>query len=598
MEEGGSPVKQKRMKGHMKSINNRIALSFSLLIAGILLIIVFSASALFTDRFMEQKNSLMQERTMMLSQEIDKKIDLYRQLVRSLKRDYLVSQFIKGTNEDYDMLHSRLGYLTSSTYGVQRVSLIDPSGRMIDTPESENFNRPLAELSGLEHFLRSGREEKFSAPHNFPSPTISPDYMQNNSLSYLSVVRDENFEVSGYVLMNVGRNYLFPSAQSLAHSLFDSTYIVSKSDGVIYRLGEWDPELEQESLKFAREGYFGETYRTVGDYTYYKQEVSTYPDWIMVGVASNAALKKDLMQLIWAVGLIGSLGILVVMVISRLISQKITRPIYNMKNAMAKFEQGEMPNKLEVTTRDELAYLVNGFNHMLDDINAFIDAVYHEQEEKKKAEVAALKFQLESLQSQINPHFLYNTLNTVSYLALKSRCVEIRMLIQSLNTLLRSTLSNQNEMVPIKKELEFLESYVKIQSYRYEEPVAVVYQVDEGALGCPIPKLLLQPLVENALLHGIYPRQGPGRILVSISSLDDSVEVSISDDGVGMDPQTLSRIRERHRGFNSVGLSNVDERLQLYYGEESKLTIESTKNIGTVISFTIPRESRYNESGG
>ena len=88
------------------------------------------------------------------------------------------------------------------------------------------------------------------------------------------------------------------------------------------------------------------------------------------------------------------------------------------------------------------------------------------------------------------------------------------------------------------------------------------------------------------------------RMLVSISSLSDSVEVPISDDGVGMDPQTLGSSREGHRGFNSVGLSNVDERLLLYYGEESKLTIESTKNIGIVISFTIPRESRYNESGG
>ncbi|MEM1484146.1 sensor histidine kinase [Oscillospiraceae bacterium PP1C4] len=577
----------------VKSINNRIALSFSLLIATIIVFIVAAMGFLFAARFMDQKNILMQEKTTLLTQEVDKKIEIYRNLALSVKSDFVVSQYVNGDQNDFSVLESRLNYLCANTYGVQRMDIVNTEMKVLSSENSVSQGQVLLSVADMDKFIQIGREEWFSAPHNFPSPDKSNDYMRNSNLSYLSTIRNsDNFSVKGYLIINIRRNYLFPSMQSAAQSLFESTYVISKSGDVIYRLGEDNKTLEQESIKFACSGYFTTDRNTIGNYTYYKQTISSYPEWILVGVTSNVMLNKDITQLMSIIAMIGFLGIMTAVMLSRVISKKITQPIDLMKQAMTHFEQGEFPEKIVQTTHDELAYLINGFNHMLDDIEHFVDAIYHEQEEKKKAEVSALKFQLESLRSQINPHFLYNTLNTVSYLALKNGNEEIRALIQSLNLLLRSTLSDQNEFIPIRQEITFLEAYMNIQSYRYEESVQVIYKIDDAVLDCEIPKLILQPLVENAFLHGIYPKGGDGVITVKIVADESSVHVSVQDDGVGIDRETLKNIQSKPRGFNSIGISNVDERLKLYYGADAQLHYESEIGAGTVVHFTIPKPMR------
>ncbi|WP_312641235.1 sensor histidine kinase [Hydrogenoanaerobacterium sp.] len=583
-------VKAKQL--HAKSINTRIVLSFSMLIATIIVFILSITSIVFTSRFMEQKNNLMLEKMAFITQDIEENINGYRKLTAAVKRDAVVKLYLENPYEDYDNLEQRLDELAQYTYGVERIILLDADFKILDKYYSmKDFRQQFMRASGMINIWEMKRDEFFSAPHNFPSAGSLKDYMENLKISYISVIRDDNFKVKGYIILNTARNYLFSGKQEYAKSLFDNTYIISKSGDIIYRFGDKDKYTEKQAVEFAQSGYFNECIQTNRQNTLFKQTVLSYPEWIVVGISSDANLKKDLNVIHNTIMCAGLLGLITVVVISRVISNKITQPIYSIKQAMGRFEQGEMPEKLIPTTEDELGYLVNGFNRMLDDISRFVDAIYHEQEEKKKAEVAALKFQLESLQSQINPHFLYNTLNTVSYLSLKNRTEEIRELIQSLNTLLRSTLSDQSELVTVEKEIYFLESYVKIQNYRYEDMIHFTYEVEDEALGCTLPKLILQPLVENSLLHGIYPKGTAGNVHVSIRCVDDGIHISVADNGIGIAPAILKTMSNKSKGFNRIGLKNVDERLQLYYGEPSKIFIESVVGEGTTVCFTIPKQS-------
>lgn len=577
----------------IRSINTRIVLYFSLLITAIIAFIMVGTSMVFTNRFMEQKNNLVLEKMSLITQDIDDNINAYRNLASAVKRDTVVKMCLeKFTKDDYESLEKRLETLMRYTYGVERITLVDASLNILDRYYGiEDFKEPFLQLTGIATGSEAGREEIFSAPHNFPSPGNQADYMENRKISYTAILRGDDFQIKGYIVFNTGRNYLFTSKQEYAQSLFDTTYIVSKTGDIIYRFGAGSKELEAQAVQFANAGYFGANMKTSAQNTFFKQELFSYPEWIVVGITSDAKLKKDLGAIYATIITMGILGLAIVVIISRAISNKITRPIYSIKQAMGRFEQGEIPDKLTPTTADELGYLVNGFNLMLDDINRFVDEICHEQEEKEKAEVAALKFQLESLQSQINPHFLYNTLNTVSYLSLKNRTSEIRELIQALNTLLRSTLSNQDELITIQKEVYFLESYVKIQNYRYEDLVEFTCATEDSVLDGLIPKLILQPIVENSLLHGIYPKGTGGKIQVSITAAGEEVEISVWDNGVGIAPDRLETIAHNTKGFNRVGIQNVDERLILYYGEGAKLHYASVVGEGTTVKFTIPKRT-------
>lgn len=215
-----------------------------------------------------------------------------------------------------------------------------------------------------------------------------------------------------------------------------------------------------------------------------------------------------------------------------------------------------------------------------------------QKEEIHKLEVKAVEAQLNLLQSQINPHFIHNTLNTVSYLALKHNAKDIKDLITSFNILLRSSMSIDTVFISIEEELECVRSYLNIQKYRYDDIFDFSYEASEELRKCIIPKLILQPLIENALLHGIIPKEERGVISVAFKKIKQNIKITVSDNGVGMD-EDLTKLINRHNkkykeGFNNIGLSNVIKRLHLYFGNQYPFDINSAVGIGTVVTFFIP----------
>lgn len=582
---------RKRIKWpHVKNIRIRLTLYYSLLITAISIVIIVTVSQTLISEFRDRKNEQVLEQMQVISQDIEKKMSQFTDNTKLIKREQMVLNYLEN-EEQKEAAEIYLQYEMFFVHGLKSLMIINTNNQLISSFSTE---RSIEEAPFLLDMISSGREVSFSNPHNYPFGINAEDFMDNTTITYSATVRDEStYKVKGHILSNITRDYLFGGEREYCENLFDDMYIVTGEGEFIYRIGEKNTNTEEGINKAVKKTNYKSTCQTDGMNSYFVRSIPFYPDWKIVGMVSNKSLMRDINRIEFYIVLICLLGIAVVVLISHWISKKMTIPIYALKNAMSSFESGEMPDKLAVEAKDELRYLVKGFNSMVEDMNVYIDAMYNYGKEVSEAEILTLKFQLESLQSQINPHFLYNTLNTVSYLAIKGQTEDIRRLIQALNQLLRSTLSDTSEFVSIGQEIEFLYSYLKIQDYRYPDLVSMEISCGEALKNLKIPKLILQPLVENSLLHGIFPTEKAGKIVIRIESREAFIRISISDNGVGMDPEVMKYLDNNMsgKGFNRIGLYNVNERLGMYYGEKAKLKIYSAIGEGTEMSFEIPKET-------
>lgn len=205
-----------------------------------------------------------------------------------------------------------------------------------------------------------------------------------------------------------------------------------------------------------------------------------------------------------------------------------------------------------------------------------------------------VRAEINFLQSQMNPHFLFNTLNAILVVSVKNNYTEIVDVIKYLSKTLRRLLSWKDDLVTIEEELSFTEMYLKIEKFRFCDKFHYEINVDEALLDSKIPKMSLQPLVENACKHGIQAIKDVGVINIDIYTCDAGLRVSVRDNGSGMDQYTLREIIDNIKSevevSTSIGIRNVYRRLRLYYGEDVSFNIESRINAGTTIYFTIPFE--------
>ena len=288
------------------------------------------------------------------------------------------------------------------------------------------------------------------------------------------------------------------------------------------------------------------------------------------------------------------LTVLVTLLISILIARGIVRPVRQLLSSMERLEEGDYPPPLPVRRDDEIGQLVRGYNHAVTRLAALNRDVLVEQQEKHRFEVLSVKTQLDLLQNQINPHFIHNTLNTLNYMALRDGNRELSEVIVSFNALLRASISVTREHTTVSEEFEYVRQYMRIQQYRYaDRKIECQFTADEASKDALLPRLILQPLVENSLFHGILPNQGqPGRIhLVSLMQ-NGVLSVYIMDNGVGIPEEKLEKLNRGEikmtNGYSHIGLNNVKERLQLMYPSESTFTIISQEGDGTTIFFSVP----------
>ena len=309
--------------------------------------------------------------------------------------------------------------------------------------------------------------------------------------------------------------------------------------------------------------------------------------WTIVGCMNMSELLKNSRKA-RSIYVLVALGLIAVaLVISSEIAKNITFPIQKLRDSMKRVQKGDFSAaEIEVYSDNEIGSLTRSFNVMTHKIQDLMAQNIQEQEQKRKIE-------LKALQSQINPHFLYNTLDSIIWMAEGKKNEEVVLMTASLARLLRQSISIENELVTIGQEIEYVRSYLTIQKMRYKDKLEFEINVDSRITHAQIIRLVLQPIVENAIYHGLKYKESKGMLKVHGYELGERIIIDITDDGVGMDEETLKHIYDKHKvnyHSNGVGVYNVQQRLVLYYGKEYGIIYHSEKGKGTTATVVIPKK--------
>lgn len=279
--------------------------------------------------------------------------------------------------------------------------------------------------------------------------------------------------------------------------------------------------------------------------------------------------------------------VLLLSLISNFIAMGISRPIKRLKRTIMDVENGDLDAAVEIESNDEIGQLSKSFNKMVKNIKKLIKEVYEIQLKKKEVE-------LNALQSQINPHFMYNTLESANMMAILAGNFDISDLLTSFANILRFNLDNKSSSISLDKEIKYVMDYVNIQKIRYKDKLNVELFTNIDVKSHVILKLIIQPIVENAICHGIAQKGTDGHIRIIINKEDGNIRIIIEDDGVGMTEQRLEDVHkslEKEESLSkegSIGLNNINERIKLYYGEQYGLKLTSRLGKGTAVELVIP----------
>lgn len=423
------------------------------------------------------------------------------------------------------------------------------------------------------------------------------DALTNNGMPSLTSIRRQTFimDKENWVI-SVSKEIINGEGENLGVLLLDIDYEVIDSyledlklgdDGNAFILTEQGEVVYHRDVTYFSDQKKKEALKKVADMAngydsnskllLHHYNIENTP-WVLVGVSALDelnGLKRQMIEILILLGLI--LGISIVGS-GFFIARRITNPILKLEKAMQSIDQGLKKVEIEKNSSHEIKNLSNHYNQMIDKMKALMHEI-------KENETYIRHYEIKALQSQINPHFLYNTLDTIVWMAEFGDSEKVIAVTKSLAGFFRISLSNGNELISIEDEIEHVKAYLFIQKQRYEEKLSYEIELDDCVAQMKIPKIILQPLVENALYHGIRECDHNGLIQVRIESVANDVHMIIQDDGVGFDKKRVSKKTK----LGGVGIENVNQRIKLYYGEDYGITIESEIDQGTIAKIIIPR---------
>ncbi|GHH99936.1 histidine kinase [Neobacillus kokaensis] len=308
--------------------------------------------------------------------------------------------------------------------------------------------------------------------------------------------------------------------------------------------------------------------------------IKKYGWWTVQTIAYDSLMegKKDIFRSTLVVFLV---SFLFATCVWYFVSLNILQPIKQLTDTMKKVENGNLHARATIKRSDEIGLMSQHFNNMIDKIQELFISNMKEQEKKKIAEYRAL-------QAQINPHFLYNTLNTIRWMAIIQKASSIQEVVEVLGRLLKGIFKSEAPFITLEEEISNLRDYIYIQKLRYNNKFSVRYDLEHEVLSEACIKFILQPIVENSIFHGIQPKETNGEIVISAHRKHDQIILSIWDNGIGMTKEEIDRAMNNISNTCGIGLGNVAERLKLTYGEKYGLTIQSKKDIFTKIEIVYP----------
>lgn len=399
----------------------------------------------------------------------------------------------------------------------------------------------------------------------------------NNSMK---AIQKAKYDI--YPLRNEENNFALTSYVHLVDSLIETTERL-----ILFNLGNDSEAAAKEFSEATRiSNYISEMKLTLID-----TELKTYDRFYRSIIEQS---KKLILLGIWIILLITILLLL----ITYWFSLSITRPVHKLTQAANELSKGKFDIQIKVDTNDEISFLAKTFDRMRININNLISEMKQKaqlEHELQQNRILLQESQFRSLQSQINPHFLFNTLNTLSKKAYLEGAEETSDLLVSVAGLLRYNLKQIDRSVTLFEEVTVLRQYINIQKARFTERLRIHMDIDESCLSVQIPALTLQPIIENAVIHAVEPKEEGGLISFRIYDGPEWITVEIEDDGNGMAEEKIEQILNEQQvqleGHSTgIGFSNVVKRLRLFYGYEDVILIESSKGAGTKVVIKIAKK--------
>lgn len=319
------------------------------------------------------------------------------------------------------------------------------------------------------------------------------------------------------------------------------------------------------------------------DYMVLKKQISG-TNWWIVDMVPFKQMSEEVFWLRMVLGIFILVMIVFTVVLTLMLMLYFGRPINQLKHCMMQVTKGKFSEHMDYQRDDEIKVLAEGFNMMVEDLKIYMKDLVYQQQLLRNAE-------LKAMQAQIRPHFLYNTLESISYLAQMGENSKIKVLAQSLIGLLRMTIGDIRSTITLEEELEGVRQYINIQNIRYGNTLRESIYAEPEIMECKILKLLLQPIVENAIIHGIAPLSASGIVMIYGKRDEDGICIEISDNGVGMEAGEAERLlsdRKREGNFSEIGIANVQDRIQTLYGKKYGLAIFSQPGCGTTVEVHLP----------
>lgn len=580
--------------GKFHSIQNTIfVLMASLVLFAVITVTVISLNFTRSSIF-ENTVTYNRQLTGQVNADIDSYISYMENISSMLAENLDVKKYLFGEGEEADeagvQLLSQFSTVLSSREDIYNLGILQKNGKAllnegksklntyVDMEKQEWYRRAVENKDSfylssahVQHMIQGERPWVITLSRYIPDPMNKEGGVLFVDLNYSAIRKlcdDSSVGKKGYIfILDEGGNIVYHPQQQQLYNELQTEYIdeVMNCQTDVLNMGNGD------SARL---------------YTISRSDTT---GWTVVSCSYISELLKKSEEAQKIYMLMAVLLVAIALLISSFMAKSITQPILKLQSSMALIQEGDFrAGNVEVESRNEIGSLTETFNVMTLRIQELMEQNINEQKAKRKSEMKAL-------QSQINPHFLYNTLDSIIWMAESGKNEEVVLMTASLARLLRQNISNEEEEISIFEEVEYCRNYLTIQKMRYKDKLEFRIDVAPEITSCQIIKLVLQPLIENAIYHGLKYKESKGLLELIGYAAGEDIIFEIRDNGVGMDEETLNHIFERHTvnyRSNGVGVYNVERRIKLTYGQEYGITYKSRPGEGTVARVCIPKERR------
>ena len=566
----------------VRSIRSKVLISIvgiTLLTSAALAFVFYGRSAAMIE---ENYVTVLSQRTRLLADTIDDmmknvcSIDMKASCDSEVKAS-LESYLKDGDEKRLSDLSTRLRIFAKMDQAISSVYLVIPDKRQVVTTMDYPVYKSGIEEEKIQQFLKKCGKDT--------GPVIMEDLVHNQEklLQFIEEVTDTQGNVMGYVCTNIEEeNLSYDYLEDPANQELDQMELIGNGKIIAAR------GLSQMGKDFPEKIYGKWTNHSeitgAGKETIYIYCEGSFSRCGIFASVKRSVILSNLRQVRKYVFGVAAILSLVAVIAAVYISRIVYRPVRKLMVAMQEVSAGEMATRAEVVSNDEIGLAAKEFNRMLDRIEELIKQLIAEEKKKKDAE-------LEALQYQITPHFMYNTLNSIKCYALIHGQKEIATVIEDFVELLQTCIRKKGAFLTVAEEVQILENYIHLQEFRNGEAYQTEYKIEREAEQCKIPRLLLQPLVENAIIHGLDIKKQKKRLLIEAYTSGSRLYLEVKDNGRGMSEEQIEELlkkkEKKTKGLTAVGIQNIQDRLKLYYGKQAKLSLESDEK-GTIARIYLP----------